>query len=182
MRSWALSGSANVGMIVWSRSDPQSNAWRGNLGARICVDRQKNRNQHQETSRVACWDWSKAAYVKTKKNVVVMRNDSAILGRAYVHANMPVKQKAFYTNWTKLWSVLQITYIHNHFCSRYDTAQCTEKGRGGGEGKGVRWVWLWGKYPAFKFHSEVRSIFQGNIAPTPRGSFHHWDVSSTPKM
>ena len=71
---------------------------RGNLGVRICVDRQKNRNQHQETSRVACRDWSKAAYIKTKKNVVVMRNDSAILSRTYVHANIPVKQKALYMN------------------------------------------------------------------------------------
>ena len=99
-----------------------------------------------------------------------MRNDCAILSRTYVHANIPVKQKALYMNWTKLWSVLQITYIHNNFCSRYDTVQCTEKGKGGG-GKGVRWVWLWWKYPTFKFHSEVRSIFLGNIAPTPREAF-----------
>ena len=36
------------------------------------------------------------AYIKTKKNVVGMRNNSAILGGTHVHANMPVKQKAFY--------------------------------------------------------------------------------------
>ena len=122
---WDRGRCLGVPMLGWScesRGDLQSNAWRGNLGARICVDRQKNRNQHQETSRVAYWDLSKAAYIKTKKNVVGMRNDSAIPGGTYVHANMPVKQKAFYMNWTKLWSGLQITYIHNHFCSKYDTA------------------------------------------------------------
>ena len=122
---WDRGRCLGVPMLGWScesRGDLQSNAWRGNLGPRICVDRQKNRNQHQETSRVAYWDLSKAAYIKTKKNVVGMRNDSAIPGGTYVHANMPVKQKAFYMNWTKLWSGLQITYIHNHFCSKYDTA------------------------------------------------------------
>ena len=75
-----------------------------------------------------------------------MRNDSAILSRTYVHANIPVKQKALYMNWTKLWSVLQITCVHNHFCSRYDTAQCTEKGKGGGEGEGEMGLAL-GKVP-----------------------------------
>ena len=122
---WDRGRCLGVPMLGWScesRGDLQSNAWRGNLGPRICVDRQKNRNQHQETSRVAYWDLSKAAYIKTKKNVVGMRNDSAIPGGTYVHAHKPVKQKAFYTKWTKLWSGLQITYIHNHFCSRYDTA------------------------------------------------------------
>ena len=39
---------------------------------------------------------SKAAYIKTKKNVVGMRNDTAILGGTHVHADIPVNQKAFY--------------------------------------------------------------------------------------
>ena len=55
--------------------------------------------------------------------------------------------------------------------SAVGTTQHSAQRKERGGGVRVRWVWLWGKYPAFKFHSEVRSIFQGNIAPTPREAF-----------
>ena len=89
-----------------------------------------------------------------------MRNDTAILGGTHVHADIPVNRKAFYMKCGRV-DKLPISIIISAVATTQHSAQRKEGG----------WVWLSGKYPAFKFQSEIRSIFQGNIAPTPREVF-----------
>ena len=58
------------------------------------------------------------------------------------------------------------------------SAQRKERGEGGGGEMGL----ALGKVPRLQIPLRSKINFSGKHSPDPQGSFHLWDVSSTPKM